>query len=68
MGYVTLICNGPRTAGTGGSFGFGAGMAAGMSGCGGGAGTGTEGRLAGAQDAATSAKQHEKTLIVEAFM
>jgi hypothetical protein len=69
FGYVTVICKGPRTAGTGGSFGFGAGIVAGTSGCGGtGAGAGADGRLAGVQDALAIARQQVNTLIFDAFM
>jgi hypothetical protein len=69
FGYVTVICSGPRTSGTGGSFGFGEGITAGMSGTGGaGAGVGAAGRRGAAQDALAIAMQQEKTLMVEAFI
>src|SRR5690349_11629208 len=67
FGYVTAICSGPRTSGTGGSFGLGAGSGAGTSG-GTGTGVGAEGAAAGRQDAATITTQHANSLIVEALI
>lgn len=67
FGYVTLICTGPRTSGTGGSFGFAGGRGAGTSGGTGitGAGAGADGPVTGLHDALASATQQVKTLIVE---
>ena len=66
FGYITLICTGPRTSGTGGSFGFAGGSEAGIRG--GITGAGTDGPVAGLQDAPASAKQQVNTLIFEAFI
>src|SRR4029077_16997681 len=63
LGYVTLICSGPRTSGTGGGFGLervgiGAGKRGGQET---GAGAGTDGPVAGAHDAAAITTQQVKT-------
>src|SRR5450759_4462727 len=63
LGYATLICSGPRTSGTGGSFGLAGGTGAGTSG--GkvtGAGAAADGPGAGAQDALATATQQAKPL------
>ena len=61
-----MIWSGPRTSGTGGSFGFAAGSGAGTSGTGVGAGAGLPGAVL--QDALTNAAQHVNTLRFEAFI
>ena len=66
LGYITVICSGPRTSGTGGSFGFAGGSGAGTAGKMIGAGTG--GRVARVQDAATMAAQQVKTRYAERFI
>jgi hypothetical protein len=66
LGYTTVICSGPRTSGTGGSFGFAGGRGAGTTGKA--IGAGTDGPVAGLQDAATVAAQQAKTLNVEGFI
>ncbi len=66
LGYFTLICTGPRTSGTAGSFGFGAGRGAGTRG--GVTGAGADGPVAGLQDAPASTTQQVNTLIFEAFI
>ncbi|HCU13542.1 MAG TPA: hypothetical protein DGB72_15605 [Gemmatimonadetes bacterium] len=69
MGYATLICSGPRTSGTGGSFGLAGGRGAGTSG--GkvtGVGTGADGPVTGAQDALATATQQAKPLWTQAFI
>jgi hypothetical protein len=69
FGYTTLICSGPLTSGTGGSFGFAAGSGAGVIG---GDGTGigpvTGGRGADRHDAPSSATQQQKPQLVNAFI
>jgi hypothetical protein len=67
FGYTTLIWTGPRTAGTGGSFGCSGGNGAGTSGgTGAGGGAGRPGAVA--QDALKNTKQQAETLITEAFI
>src|SRR2546423_9865622 len=61
FGYLTVICNGPRTAGTGGNLGFGAGMDAGMRGVGG-TGVGSDRGIPGAQAAAVNVRHTAKSL------
>gem|GEM_PF-6275897 len=70
FGYTTLIWTGPRTSGTGGSFGFPGGSAAGTRGGTTAAGAGGRAGRPGAvaQDAPTNTRQQAGTLIIEAFI
>jgi len=61
-----VICSGPRTSGTGGSFAFPGGRGAGTTGKA--IGAGTDGPVAGRQDALTIAAQQAKTLNVDVFI
>jgi len=64
-----VIFSGPRTSGTGGSFGFVAGNAAGTSGgTGAGAGGRAAGPAAGAHATTASAAEHANILIVNALI
>jgi hypothetical protein len=61
------MTTGPRTSGTGGSFGLGAGSGAGTSG-GSTTGAGAVGLVAGAQEPAATTTQQQKPQQVEPFI